>query len=174
MSKTPSKKKHGKRFWFWTRASVWSIFSIVIPAAIIVTQYDIFTQRDSLTKVTGWGLVFLISVAGGVFYIIKSLGEAENNPWINGMARGVKNIILPLLLIYYLTGIIAFNLVKFNTILIVTLIAEAIALPINPFPEYIHQRREEKKVKETLGISKEELKAIANMAQRAESTPAVK
>lgn len=168
MSNKPSKKKHGKRFWFWTRATLWSIFAIIIPAGVIFTQYEIFTQRDSLTKVTGWGLVFLISIAGGVFYIIKSLGEAEDNPWINGMARGVKNVILPLLLIYYLTGIIAFNLVKFNTILIVTLIAEGIAIPLNPFPEYIHQRRQEKKVKDNLGISTEELKAISQMAQRAE------
>jgi hypothetical protein len=133
---------------------------------VIITQYDIFTERNSLTKVTGWGLVFLLAIAGGVFYIIKSLGEAEDNPWINGMARGVKNIILPLLLIYYLTGIIAFNLVKFNTILIVTLIAEGIALPLNPFPQYIHERRYQQKVKENLGISVEELKAISQLANK--------
>jgi hypothetical protein len=164
MSKKPSKKKK-QRLWFWIRFILWSSFSVIIPAVVIITQYEIFTERNSTTKITGWGLVFLIAIAGGVFYIIKSLGEAENNPWINGMARGVKNIILPLLLIYYLTGIITYNLVKFNTILIVTLIAEAIALPINPFPEYIHKRREDKKVKQTLGITKEELKNIAMMAE---------
>jgi uncharacterized membrane protein HdeD (DUF308 family) len=170
MSTLPSKKKHGKRFWFWVRFLLWSGLAIIIPTVVIITQYDIFTERNSLTKVTGWGLVFLLALAGGIFYIVKSLGEAEDNPWINGMARGVKNIILPLLLIYYLTGIIAFNLVKFNTILIVTLIAEGIALPLNPFPQYIHQRRQEKRVKENLGISVEELKSISQLARTAELT----
>ena len=167
MSNKPSKKKHGKRFWFWTRLSTWTILSVIIPALIIFTQYELFDQRNSTTKITGWGLIALISLIGGVFYIIKSFADAEHNPWVDGMIKGFTIVILPLLAIYLLTGIIAFNLEKIRVILIVTMVAEAIALPINPLPQYVAEKRKELKIQETIGIGSKELKSIAKLAEMA-------
>jgi hypothetical protein len=167
MSDKPSKKKHGKRFWFWARFSTWTILSVIIPVAVIFTQYELFAERSSTTKITGWGLIALISLGGGVFYIVKSLADAEHNPWVNGMIKGFTRIILPLLAVYLLTGIIAFNLEKIRVILVVTMLAEGIALPINPLPQYVAEKKKKRKMQETIGISSEELKSIAKIAEMA-------
>ena len=175
MSKTPSnKKKKGKRFWFWARLSTWTILSVIIPAAVIFTQYDLLTERNSTTKLTGWGLIALIGIGSGVFYIVKSLADAEHNPWVDGMIKGFTRVVLPLLAIYLLTGIIAFNLQKIRVILIVTMLAELIALPINPMPEYVAEKKKQRKMQETIGISSDELKSIAKIAEMAAEKERVK
>jgi hypothetical protein len=165
--KTSKKKKSGKRFWFWSRFTVWFLLSVVTPSAIIVTQYDIFSERESTTKITGWGLIALIGLGGGVFYIVKSLSDASHNPWVEGMVKGFTFGILPLMGIYLLTGIIAHNLEKIRIIVLVTMISESIALPINPLPQYVAEKKKEIKMKETLGIGTKELATIAKVAEMA-------
>jgi uncharacterized membrane protein HdeD (DUF308 family) len=174
MSNKPSKKKHGKRFWFWTRFSVWFLLSVITPSAIIITQYEIFSERTSTTKITGMGLIALIALGGGVFYIIKSLSDASHNPWINGMMEGLIKVILPLLGVYLLTGIIAYNLDKIRIILVVSLLAEGLALPINPLPEYVAEQKKKRKLQETIGITSDELKSIAKIAEMATEKEKVK
>jgi hypothetical protein len=167
MSEKPSKKKHGKRFWFWARFTTWFSLSVVAPAAVIITQYEIFSESQSTTKITGMGLIALISIGGGVFYIVKSLSDASHNPWVDGMVKGFTRVILPLLGIYLLTGIVAHNLEKIRIIVLVSLLSESIALPINPLPQYVAAKKKEIKMKETIGISSKELATIAKVAERA-------
>jgi hypothetical protein len=174
MSEKPSKKPKTKRFWFWSRFTAWFLLSVITPSAIIITQYEIFSQRNSTTKVTGMGLLALIALGGGVFYIVKSLGEAENNPWVSGMVQGFIKIILPLLGVYLLAGIIAFNLEKIRIILVVSLLAEGLALPINPLPEYVAEKKKQRKMQETLGIGTDELRTIAKIAEMAAEKEKVK
>jgi hypothetical protein len=174
MSEKPSKKPKTKRFWFWSRFTAWFFLSVITPSAIIITQYEIFSQRNSTTKITGMGLLALLGLGGGVFYIVKSLGEAENNPWVSGMVQGFVRIILPLLGVYLLAGIIAFNLEKIRIILVVSLLAEGLALPINPLPEYVAEKKKQRKMQETLGIGTDELRTIAKIAEMAAEKEKVK
>jgi hypothetical protein len=54
---------------------------------------------------------------------------------------GTLKIVLPLIIIYFLSGIIARNIDKIKLILMGSIIFETFALFINPLPEFIQKSK---------------------------------
>jgi len=138
------KKKHPKIF-FILRFLLWSILTIGVPTFIVLEQYAFFKQYQSFTlKVSGWGIIVLVLGSLFVFYILKTITDAINNPVLKQTLNGIIKITLPLLVVFLLTGIIVNNIDKIRIILWVSLISTAIGIPINPLPEYLYNQKKKR------------------------------
>jgi hypothetical protein len=135
-------KKHPKT-WFTIRLILFVLIGIVGPLAIIYSQYQMFSPRvpDSI-KIHGWGIVALLVLAFGTYYVIGSLAKAFSNYFIRQIMAGLSKIIVPILLAYLLVNAVAANVDKIKIILLGSLLCEIIALPLNPIPPLIYKREE--------------------------------
>lgn len=124
--------------WFFIRLFVWVLFAIVGPLILILTQYDFFSATQTVSqKLSGWGIIIIIIIFSGVYYILSSVAKAMSNPYFENVLMGILKVVLPLIIVYFLSGIIARNIEKIKIILMGSIIFQSIALFINPLPEFI-------------------------------------
>ena len=135
-------KKHPKT-WFAIRLVLFVLIGIVGPLVIIYSQYQMFSPRvpDSI-KIHGWGIVALLILASGMYYVISSLAKAFSNYFIRQIMAGLGKIIIPMVLAYLIVNTIAANVDKIKIILLGSLICEIIAVPLNPIPPLLYKREE--------------------------------
>lgn len=124
---------------FIIRFILFTIFACVLPFIFIAWRYQLFRKVDSIA-LSGWGLVAIIILFVFTIYVVKSLkkGLYNKRKWSMGMqiVNGLLKIVLPLLTIYFIINSIQNSIDLFKQSLIITIISEMIAIPINPLPKW--------------------------------------
>lgn len=149
----PAKKKSLKEFIeshpksvFWIRFVIWALFAAVLPFLFIAFRYGIFDKLSSIS-ISGWGLVAIIIVMCFAFYLVRCLrmGLKGRSPFVLQCVNGVCKVIVPLVCALFLLDSIKNSIAVFEQALIVVTLCEAIAIPINPMPVWVHEMNEGKK-----------------------------
>ena len=137
---------------FITRAVMWAIFAAGLPFAFIAWRYGIFKEQTAIA-LNGWGvlgivilIVFFITLAG---YIRKGIKPG----YFKQCASGFCKVVLPLLAILLILEGIKSDIELFEKALCVTIVCELVAIPINPFPQWLEERRKEQNLEEQEGVA---------------------
>ena len=139
--KTPEQTEKEKELKiFWVRAILWSLFSCVVPVFFIGWRYDLFKKVGSL-QLSGWGLIAIVIVFVFLYVVVKYI-RAGFVEWsmTKQIINGVVKVVLPLGVVLAVAIAIRNNLDVFIQALSCTLMSEVIAIPINPFPEWVWKR----------------------------------
>ena len=125
---------------FIVRAIAWALFSCVIPVLFIGFRYSLFEKAGSL-QLSGWGIIAVVIIAVFLYVLTKYI-RAGFGQWsfIKQIIDGVIRIVLPLATVLAIAINIRNNLDVFIQSLSCVLICEIIAIPINPFPEWVAKK----------------------------------
>ncbi len=136
---------------FITRAVSWAIFAAGLPFAFIAWRYGIFKEQN-VVAISGWGMlgiiiliVFFITLAS---YVKKGLKPG----FFKQCASGFCKVILPLLAVLLIIEGVKNDIALFEKALCVTIACELVAIPVNPFPEWLAKRQSEMKLEEQEGM----------------------
>ena len=123
---------------FIARAIAWSIFSAVLPVAFIGWRYSLFKKVGKI-QLSGWGLFAVVIVFIFLITLVKYI-KSGFQEWtmVKQIINGVLKIIIPLVVLLLLCITIRNNIDYFIQALSCVLLCEAIAIPINPFPEWVY------------------------------------
>lgn len=139
--KTPEEIEQDKeKRVFWTRAIIWSLFSCFIPVAFIGWRYDLFRKAGSL-QLSGWGLMAIVIIFVFLYVVVKyvRVGFVE---WsmTKQVINGIVKVVLPLGALLALCIGLRNSLDTFIQALSCVLVSEVIAIPVNPFPEWVWKK----------------------------------
>lgn len=125
---------------FAARAIAWSLFACVCPVAFIGWRYDLFKKAGSL-QLSGWGMIAVIIIAVFLIAVAKYV-KAGFNEWsmTKQILEGVLKVVLPLGALLAVCVSIRNNIDYFIQALGCTLLCEVIAIPLNPFPEWVYNK----------------------------------
>jgi len=142
---TPRKK-------FWARLSAWIVFALIVPVLFILFRFDIF-HKETHIAIGFWGLVVLLIIFSFVVSMLRYVVKAMPYSMIAQCISGFAKIILPLGIIWLIAFYIRNNLDVFLQALGVIIFSEAVAIPINPMPKWIHDNLTEEQQKKISNIS---------------------
>lgn len=125
---------------FWARVALWSLFSCIIPVCFIGWRYDLFKKVGSL-QLSGWGLIAIVIVFVFLYAVTKYI-RAGFVEWsmTKQIVNGIVKIVLPLGALLAVCIALRNSLDVFIQALGCTLVSEVIALPLNPFPEWVWKK----------------------------------
>ena len=119
---------------FWIRFGVWIFFAVIVPFTYIAVAYGIFEAKE--TTLSGWGVVALIFVIAMLMYIVK---QAKAGLPRGSMARQCIDgymALMPILGMAILINALKKSMDEFERFLVIMLLCEAVAVPINPMPRW--------------------------------------
>ena len=120
----------------------WFLFAVILPIIFINNKYHLFVKEDEL-RFTGWAIVGLLILFIGLYalcsYVISAY-SVKYRTWVK-LLKGFQRILLPLILIFFVCGLINNNIDKIQTLLLEIIISEAIAIIINPFPYFVYKHK---------------------------------
>ena len=122
---------------FWIRFAIYALFGGLLPALFLIIRFDLFYENSSIST-TGWGMVCIILLCAFLLTLSKSIKKGlPYSLWVQ-IINGVTKILIPvlgaILIIYFLQDSVK-ELLQF---LIVVFVCELVAIPVNPFPKWIH------------------------------------
>ena len=125
---------------FWVRAIIWALFACVIPVAFIGWRYDLFKKASSL-QLSGWGLIGVVIVFVFLYVVVKYV-RAGFPEWsmTKQIVNGIVKVVLPLGALLAICIGLRNNIDTFIQALSCVLISEVIAIPVNPFPEWVWKK----------------------------------
>lgn len=121
----------------------WFFLAVILPIIFINNKYHLFIKGDDTLKFTGWAIVGLLILFVGLYALCSYIIDAYSvkyRTWVK-LLKGFQRIILPLLIIFFMVGLVDANLDKIQTLLIEIIISEALAIIINPFPYFIYKHK---------------------------------
>lgn len=128
---------------FIVRVILFAIFACVLPFVFIGWRYDIFRTSNEVSpkvSLTGWGFIAILIVFFFVRYCINVIKNAIPFSMTYQIINGVLKVIMPLLLLLFVVNALENSIELFKQALVITIICEAVAIPINPFPKYMHDK----------------------------------
>ena len=139
---------------FLCLAAGWVLFAIIIPILAVNHKYHLFIRtEENGVRFTGWILVAFIILFAGLYALCSYVIEAYSvkyRTWVK-LLKGFQRIILPLILMYLLTDLIADNINDIKKVLWWIIASEIIAVIINPFPYFIYKHKN-KDLREVYGL----------------------
>lgn len=120
---------------FWIRFGIWALLAIVVPVTYVGISYGLFDAKGE-HSLSGWGIIAIIFVSIVLIYIVN---QAKAGMPRGTMARQCLDgycILIPVFFAILLIHVIRNSLADFERFLIITIICEAIAVPINPMPKW--------------------------------------
>ena len=125
---------------FIVRIAVWAMFSCVIPICFIAWRYNLFHKVGTL-QLSGWGLIAIVIIFVFIYSVVKYI-KAGFVEWsmLKQIISGVVKVVLPLGALLALCVSLRDNLDVFIQALGCVLMCEVIAIPLNPFPEWVWKK----------------------------------
>lgn len=123
---------------FIARVILFTLFGCVLPFTFIAWRYQIF--RGTQIALTGWGFIAILIVFFFVMYCLKVLQNSIPFSMTYQILNGFIKVILPLILVLCVVNALQDSIQIFKQALMVTIICEAIAIIVNPFPKFMHDR----------------------------------
>lgn len=132
-------KKKSKKL-FAIRVILWSLFSCVIPVSFIAWRYNLFDKVGKV-QLTGWGLVAIIIITAFIYVFARYI-RAGFVEWsmFKQILDGVVKIVIPLCALLALCVSLKNSLELFIQALSCVIFSEVIAIPLNPFPQWIWEK----------------------------------
>ena len=106
-------------------------------------KYHLFSKTNGDLKFTGWSLVALLILFIGLYALCSYIIDAYSvkyRTWVK-LLKGFQRIILPLLILFFMCGLISNNIETIENLLLEIIISEAIAIIINPFPYFVYKHK---------------------------------
>lgn len=126
---------------FVLRAIFFTLFACIIPFVFIAWRYSIFNVKENpRISLTGWGFVGVIIVFFFIRYLIMVIKKSIPHSLLAQVVNGFIKVLMPLILVYVVIGALESGLYLFKQALVITIISEAIAIVINPFPQYMYEK----------------------------------
>lgn len=139
-------EKKKKRKIFIARAIGFFAFGAGLPFAFIAWRYGLFTAKSGVQmSLGGWGIVAVAIVGIILIYMLRQVGKALPHSMLTQCMSGFVKVIVPLGLILIILNGVKDSLDYFIQALTAIIICEAIAIPMNPFPSLIEEKRKEEK-----------------------------
>ena len=135
---------------FITRAIAWSIFAGGLPFAFIAWRYGIFKDQGTIA-ISGWGILGIVILGIFFFSLANYIRKGMQPGLFKQCASGFCKVILPLLAVLVIVEGIKADIQLFERALGVTIVCELVAIPINPFPEWLEKRQKDLKLAEREG-----------------------
>lgn len=132
---------------FITRAVIWAIFAGGLPFAFVAWRYGLFKDQGAIV-ISGWGVIGILFVAAVVLAIANYVKQGLRPGLLKQCVSGFCKIVLPLLVLMLCVQGIKNDIELFEKALGVAITCELIAIPINPFPEWLEKRKKELKLEE--------------------------
>lgn len=128
---------------FVIRLILFTLFACVAPFVFIAFRYNLFRKVSELS-LSGWGLVAIIIVFIFSAYIYKMIKKGLPYSMFTQCLTGVCKIIIPLVCLYLGIEALKNSIDLFSQALLFTIISELIAIPLNPFPKWLEQTKDNK------------------------------
>ena len=129
---------------FIARTILFCIFGCILPFVFIAWRFEIFSNGGSHISLTGWGIIGIMIVFFFVLYCLKILKNSIPFSMTYQILSGAIKVILPLILLLLLVNALEDSIRQFKQALIIVIGCEAIAIVVNPFPKYMHDKGIEK------------------------------
>ena len=136
---------------FVTRAISWSLFAGILPFVFIAWRYGIFRSTGAIA-LNGWGVIGLVILAIFVITLFNYLRQGMKHGFFKQCVVGFAKVIVPLVLVMLVVEGIKSNIELFQQALACTIACELVAIPINPFPEWVEKQKREGRLEEQKGV----------------------
>lgn len=130
---------------FILRAFLFAVFAAVLPIIFILWRYGAF-DGGKTTYGLGTLLVGLLAFIV-VRYALGEIKEALPYSMVTQIVVGVMKVILPLVLLYFLLLKMRNEADLLMQCVIAVILCECVAIPINPFPKWREEHKEEREGK---------------------------
>lgn len=129
---------------FIARLIFFTIFACILPFIYISLRYELFTKVSKI-QVGGWGCVAIVLVLFFVSYVAKMIKKGIPYSMLTQCLTGFCKVVVPLLMLYVFVYNIKESANLFLNVLLITIVCETIAVPLNPFPKWLedHKRSEQ-------------------------------
>ena len=128
---------------FIARVILFCIFGCILPFVFIAWRFQIFSNGGGVS-LTGWGIIGILIVFFFILYCLKILKNSIPFSMTYQILSGLIKVILPLILLLLLVNALEDSIRQFKQALIIVIGCEAIAIVVNPFPKYMHDKGIEK------------------------------
>ena len=128
---------------FIARVILFCIFGCILPFVFIAWRFQIFSNGGGVS-LTGWGVIGILIVFFFILYCLKILKNSIPFSMTYQILSGTIKVILPLILLLLLVNALEDSIRQFKQVLIIVIGCEAIAIVVNPFPKYMHDKGIEK------------------------------
>lgn len=128
---------------FIARVILFCIFGCILPFVFIAWRFQIFSNGGGVS-LTGWGVIGILIVFFFILYCLKILKNSIPFSMTYQILSGAIKVILPLILLLLLVNALEDSIRQFKQALIIVIGCEAIAIVVNPFPKYMHDKGIEK------------------------------
>lgn len=125
---------------FWIRFAIWLVFVLIVPVLFIMFKFDIFTPKEK-TTFGGWGLIIVIITAIVCIVMLRYITKSIKHTMLKQVISGLSLITLPLGALLIGVYLIRNSLDAFLITMLVVLVCETIAIPINPFPKWVQANK---------------------------------
>ena len=125
---------------FLARIILFTIFACVLPFSFIAWRYHIFTTLNSVS-LSGWGIIAIVIALVFIVYVARMLKRGMPYSMLTQCIGGLLKVTLPLILLYVVVNAIKNQSEIFLQALLVVIISETIAIPINPFPKWLNDNQ---------------------------------
>ena len=126
---------------FVIRSILFSLFACIVPFVFIAWRYSIFNVKDNpRVSLTGWGFVGIIIVFFFVRYMVLVIKKSIPHSLLAQVINGFIRVLMPLILVYVVIGAIQSSIELFKQALVITIVSEALAIVVNPFPQYMFEK----------------------------------
>lgn len=125
---------------FLARLILFTIFACVLPFSFIAWRYHIFTTLNSIS-LSGWGIIAIVIALVFIVYVARMLKRGMPYSMLTQCIGGLLKVTLPLILLYVVVNAIKNQSEIFLQALLVVIISETIAIPINPFPKWLNDNQ---------------------------------
>ena len=125
---------------FLARLILFTIFACVLPFSFIAWRYHIFTTLNSVS-LSGWGIIAIVIALAFIVYVARMLKRGIPYSMLTQCIGGLLKVTLPLIILYVVVNAIKNQSEIFLQALLVVIISETIAIPINPFPKWLNDNQ---------------------------------
>lgn len=125
---------------FLARLILFTIFACVLPFSFIAWRYHIFTTLNSIS-LSGWGIIAIVIALVFIVYVARMLKRGMPYSMLTQCIGGFLKVTLPLIILYVVVNAIKNQSEIFLQALLVVIISETIAIPINPFPKWLNDNQ---------------------------------
>lgn len=134
---------------FASRLVSYLVLSCVIPIILIALRFQIFSKVGRLS-LSGWGMIIIIFVAVILISVVRYIKMALKAKYsmVGQILGGVCKIIIPMVACYVIVWGVKDDIQSFLDVFGIIIICEAVAIPLNPLPEWAYEMQKEVKENE--------------------------
>lgn len=136
---------------FWVKLIAFMFFTCIVPFLAINYYYDLFNVEGRF-MMGGWSLILIAIVSIPIFYALSRIVKALEQGLVKQIIVGVMYVIVPLVLILFMTSVIAENVMKIQRILYIVIPSVAIGIVVNPLPVWVAER-EQSQIEQAMQIA---------------------